>query len=186
MHCDGVARAMTARASFKWASALGASVALFLFWGVVTAIGWPLAWLAPNVIGFPHWLVFSPSTDAAFFGASPTALIARDSAILPLARAEMLMLSGAVGSVGVAVASLAWFALRKGERWALVTLGLVPLPTLFLAGVVMMDYAAKGARFALGDVPPFLILQAIAALLGFALGWKGTAEGSRPKPSTDS
>ena len=159
--------------AFRWRSTLGASVALFLFWGTLEGVGWVVPWFAPGVIGFPRWLVLSAGTDAAYLGASPTVLIAREPAVLALARAQMLFLSGAVGSVGVAVAALAWFPLRRGERWALVTLGLIPLPTLALAGVVFSSYAARGASIGLSDIPPYLIMQTIVTLLGVPLGWVG-------------
>ena len=159
--------------AFHWRSALGVSVALFLFWGIMTGVGWPLPWLAPGIIGFPRWLVFSAGTDTAYLGASPATLIAREPAVLALARAEMLLVSGAVGSIGVAVAALAWFPLRRGERWALVTLGLVPIPTVALAGALLASYAARGARIGLADIPPYLVLQTVVVSLGVTLGWIG-------------
>ena len=152
---------------------LTASTAIFVVWGAVLAVAGGGGAGVVSAVMRDRFIFMSAQADAALFGRSVAQLYAADPALQHTVAIYMTMLSAALGAMGVAVASLAWFGLRRGSAGALVGLVLTPVPIVAWFLVVVMQYHTAGADVGLADVPPFVWLGAMVGLAGGLLGWKG-------------
>ena len=156
----------------SWASPLGASTVLFVLYGLVWfLIGVLTPFLHDSSAG-RTMLFLSPRTDATLFDGDPTSLLA-DPALSRLRSLLMIALGSMLAAAGILVITIALFALRAGQGWALAALtlaGLVVLPFWFL---VFRPYAAAGIALGLGDVPPFMWVPTALLLPAVTFGWIG-------------
>ncbi|HKY88687.1 MAG TPA: hypothetical protein VJ141_01815 [Candidatus Limnocylindrales bacterium] len=157
----------------RWRSPLGVTVGLFLFWGALNAF---LAIFVPASLhsggaGATGALVLTPEADAALLGRS-LADIARDDARLNAYLVSFMdtmcaqMMAYAIVHLG-----LTWFALRRGQTWALWFAGAGALATFVYFIPILFEFA----RF---DAPTdgFVFFTAIPIALIVAatvLGWYG-------------
>ena len=118
-----------------------------------------------------RFVFMSGRTDAVFFGRPLAELYATDPALRDAVGIHMTMLSATLGALGISVAALAWCGLRQRSRAALVGLVLTPVPIVAWFLAVALSYAAKGAVISLADVPPFVWLGSLVAIIGGTLGW---------------
>jgi hypothetical protein len=154
-----------------WGSPLGLSTILFALYGLMYVIIGALApLLLDRGIG-PTMLFISPRADTELFGAAPIELL-RDPVLSRLRSLLITALSGMLVAAGILVLATTLFALREGERWAVVALaGIAVLPFWFL---VFRPYLAADVPLALGDLPPFMWVPAALLVPAAVLGWIGT------------
>lgn len=158
--------------TFRWASPLGASVALFLavgaLWIFVGALTVPLhgRWGAGSVF-------VSKAPDTAYFGGDPPELLARGSALAKLRSLLLTVIAGFLLLAGIAFVALAWFGLKDGQSWALATLGLAGIPAIMLWFLALSDYPRAGVSLSIGVMPPFMWVPALLTPPAIVLGWIG-------------
>jgi lysylphosphatidylglycerol synthetase-like protein (DUF2156 family) len=156
-----------------WASPLGASTILFLLSGLVYLVIGALAPLLHDRGIGPTMLFISPRADTVLFGAAPTDLL-NDPALSRLRSLLITALGGILVAAGILVIATAVFALRDGERWALVSLALAGVAVLPFWVLVFRPYVAAGAALSLADLPPFMWVPAALLIPASVLGWIGT------------
>ena len=145
--------------SFRWLSPLGASVGLFL------AIG--LLWLLIGALTVPfhnrgtgtEMIFVSHSTDREYFGTSPSEILSADPALSKLRTLLLTVIAGFLLLAGILCLSVAWFGLKQGERWALVSLASGGLVAIAFWALALLPYFRSGIPVTIGD--PIL------------LGWMG-------------
>lgn len=158
---------------FGWSSYLGISVGLFLFIGGLWVVIGVLTVLLLNRNVGPRYLFVSNSADSAYFGASPERLLSDDQALFKLRTILIRVIAGFLVTAGLLYISIAWFALRQGHLWALLSLvasGM--LGTLFWA-LALSPYIRQGVQLRIRDLPPFIWLPAVLLIPAFVLGWIG-------------
>jgi len=158
---------------FKWFSPLGISVALFLaigtLWVLIGALTVPLL---GKGIG-PAIIFVSNSTDEAYFGTSPSELLASDPALSKLRTLLLTVIAGFLLLGGALFLSVAWFGLRQGQAWALTALSVAPILALGFWVLSLLPYARSGITLTIGDLPPFMWIPALLILPAIILGWIG-------------
>jgi len=158
---------------FKWFSALGISVALFLaigtLWLLIGALTVPLLGkgIGPAIIFVSH------STDEAYFGRSPSELLASDPALSKLRTLLLTVIAGFLLLAGVLCLSVAWFGLRQGQTWALTALSVAGILALGFWVLALLPYARSGIPLTIGDLPPFMWIPALSILPAIIFGWIG-------------
>ncbi len=76
--------------------------------------------------------------------------------------------------LGVLGISVAWFGLRKGQRWALGAMIVSELAMWPYWAMMISQYTSAGVQVALiGDVQPFVIVPAVLTVPGIAFSWVG-------------
>jgi cytochrome bd-type quinol oxidase subunit 2 len=78
-----------------------------------------------------------------------------------------IALAGTIAAIGIAVAALAWFGVRRGERWAWVTAVVVPVVALAVALPAHYPYNLDTAGH-LGLIYADAVLFTIGAVLALA------------------
>jgi len=159
--------------SFSWLSPLGISVGIFLaigaLWFVIGALTVPLHDRSTG----SEMLFVSHSTDSAYFGASPSELLASTPAIAKLRTLLLTVIAGFLLLSGSAFMLLAWYGLRTGQPWALGTLAIGAVLAIVWWTLALLPYFRSGIRVTLGDLPPFMWIPAILVLPAAILGWIG-------------
>ena len=164
--------------SFHWLSPLGIGVGLFLAWGAFNVV---IGVLAPVLLraasdAVPSLLVISPRADAVVFGADPERILKEQTAVPLVQRLLWQWFAGVLIAFGAATIAITWFALRRGEAWALVVLAIAAVATLASAGLVLETYVRRGAPLGLGDIPPLFTTAAILTPPAFVLSWIGLVQ----------
>ena len=167
---------MTSAFRFRWRSWLGLAVALFLLYGALNFFGALFVPLSLHLNGpgaAGGVLVLSPTADAALLGRSLAELGQREPALGAYLVAFMDTMCAQMMSFAIVHLGVAWFALRRGERWALWTLLIGDL-------VILPYYAAVIQTFARFGVPPGDVSYlggVVIVLVATALGWLGLRRG---------
>lgn len=159
--------------TFRWTSPLGLSVILFLLIGALWIFVGVLSVPLTRKWETPEYLFTSASADNSFYGAPASQLAPPGS---PLAKFRTMMISIISGFLvlgGLLVISMAWFALRQGQLWALVALVLAILAATAFWTFALLPYIRAGVSLRLGDIPPLIWIPAILILPAFILGWLG-------------
>ena len=170
--------------NFRWRSWLGLTVAIFLLWGALNAF---LATFVPvslhrngaGAVG--GTLVLGANEDTALLG-RPLAAIAQDdpklNAFLVTFMDTMCAQMMAYAIVHLAVV---WFALRRGQAWALWTVGAAAVVSFLYFVPIMMTYA----RFAVpvGESMRNIAIPIVIVLAVTALGWFGLRRAQRQSPA---
>ena len=171
--------------NFRWRSWLGVAVALFLFWGALNAglaVFVPVSLHRNGAGAVGGTLVLGANEDAALLG-RPLAAIAQDdpklNAFLVTFMDTMCAQMMAYAIVHLAVV---WFALRRGQAWALWTVGAAAVVSFLYFVPIMMTYA----RFAVpvGESMRNIAIPIVIVLVLTALGWFGLRRAQRPIPAT--
>lgn len=159
--------------TFRWGSALGISVALFLVWGALyVIIGVLTPVLMDRGIG-TQTLIFSVPTDTVVFGASPADLLRTNRPVATLRTILLRIVAALLLAAGLLVLTVTWYGLRTGQMWALGALALTGLAVLPYWWLAYQPYARAGARVWLGDMPPFMWVPAALLIPAVILGWLG-------------
>jgi len=159
--------------TFKWSSPLGISVGIFLAIGALWLLVGMLTMLLLNKTSGPHILFVSNPTDAAYFGASPDDLLATDPALFKLRTILLRVVAGFLVLSGLIFLSVAWFALRERQAWALISLSTGALVAIFFWALALLPYSRQGIRLTISDLPPFIWIPAVLLGPGIILGWLG-------------
>src|SRR5437867_6003613 len=135
--------------TFRWRSWLGAAVALFLAYGVVNflaAIAVPLMLQmgGAGAMGSAG-VVFSGDGDAFLLGRPLEQLRQSDPRLDVLLVSSMQSMCAMMIAMAVLVLGVTWFALRRGQRWALWVLGLSVLLSIPHYLAIAAGYAGQGA-----------------------------------------
>lgn len=154
-------------------SALDWSAGLFLVHGFL--------WIAIGVLTPPlirrdiarRTLIFSNASDTKAFGVEPAELLG-DERVRKLWTTLLDIVAGLLAVGGILVVAVAWFGLRAGERWALVTLTIVPPASLVYWMIAARPFQRAGVRLRLVDVPPFMWVPTAVAMPAIVLGWMST------------
>ena len=151
--------------SLIWAVRLFLFMAAILFVG---GVGIPVAFR----LGRGQFLLFTPRYDRVHFGRAPADIIAREPAVLEVQFLYIDLVATLLLICGVLLASVTWFGLRRGHRWAWWSIFFG-----FVAGGAslartVLPYHLEAA-LGIGDVPPLLWLAVIAPV-ALVLGWRGT------------
>jgi hypothetical protein len=170
--------------AFRWLSPLGASVALFLLYGAALVFALGIQWTFMIHTSTKSAVLTSPRTDTVVFGQPPAAVYQSNPALSTVDTADADWRDGMALCLGFAVTALAWFGLRRGERWALWTLTLVGLGMLPYAVLYMLPVLRAGAPWGLLDPPPLLTFQALVVPVAVLLAWIGLHP-ARSRAATD-
>lgn len=158
---------------FHWLTPLGISVVLFLVYGAIyLAIGALTPIFVDSDVG-SGGLIISGRTDTVVFGDTPEHIRQTNPALIQLRRITVQMLAGMLIAAGVMVVALAWFGLRQGQTWALVTLAVAGVAVLPFWYLTLRPYFAPGVSPTLGDLPPFMWVPAALLVPAVLLGWLG-------------
>jgi len=111
----------------------------------------------PSPIGA---VIISQHADMELLGGSPAQFV-QSGPGQALYRALIDLVGFLLLVFGSFQASVAWYGLRNGKRWALVTL--IVNDVLFISGwlVVLMPYLARGIAIAPFELPPNLLVSAL-------------------------
>lgn len=121
----------------------------------------------------------SKRADTVYYGEAPAELLRGDPALAKMRMTFFLVSSGLNAGLGLLQAAIAWFALRRGQAWALGALVGQQLLVIPLWGLALLPYAQVGAPLPLADLPPFMWWPVVATLVGGAFAWMGLRH---PKP----
>lgn len=144
------------------------------------------AWLiaAGGVATFLYGLVFLFVNFTSFIeiglngnlmGTTKSSLQAQNPTFYNFVSHLQVNLAAFIMAYGLALVALAWFGIRRGERWALWT----ALASFFLALIVGLPIHYVYGLAALGHVGPFYLVIA-TVLIGAWLSWRGMAQTERP------
>jgi len=165
-----------ATTAFRWGSALGVSVALFLATAAVhLLIGVATPIFAGGDIGSKVGLT-GTKADTAMFGEPPKVLQDSNEALVKTRWVTDRWVGALLVALGILEAAVAWFALREGEGWALLALvvaGLAMLPIHYLA---YAPYRAAGISIALREFPPYQWVPALLLVPAAIAGWIGVTK----------
>ena len=159
--------------SFKWLSPLGVSTALFIAMGVLWILIGALTVPFHNRGTGSEMLFVSHSTDAAYFGTSPSDLLASTPALAKLRTLLLTVIAGFLLLAGSTFVFLAWFGLRQGLAWALATLAIGGVLAIAWWALALLPYFRSGIRVTIGDLPPFMWIPAFLILPAIVLGSLG-------------
>jgi hypothetical protein len=158
---------------FRWLSPLGASVVLFILFGLLLLF---IGVVTPFAIMRPGYsqqdLLTSARADTLLFGRTPTELFKDDLALATLWRLMALHLGGMFAGFGIFQIVVAWLGLRHGQAWALWTLTAADLSILPYIALIMSKYTEAGAALGIGDMPPYFMALVIIPI-ALVLGWFG-------------
>lgn len=160
--------------SFHWRSWLGLAVVLNLLYGAANVFLsiYPPITLHLEGAGGAGFLVV-PIADSALLGRTLADLEKND----PRLGAYLLALMDAMCAFMMAYAlvhiGVTWFALRRGQRWALwlLLVGALAIPPYYFA--ISQTYAGYGALFAPLDWAFFFVPYAVVPLGLTIVGWLG-------------
>jgi hypothetical protein len=149
---------------------------LFAVGGVIDALIGALTWVFTRVGDPPpdNTFVLNPRADLVLFGDTPRQLAASDQTVAVLYHLTFDLIGGLLFAFGVLQTSVAWFALRQGQAWALWVLVVADL--IFIAGwgLVISRYAAAGAPLIGGTVlPPNLFVPLVLLIPAAVLAYIG-------------
>jgi hypothetical protein len=156
----------------RWKSVSGVGLALLLVYGalnVVSAVVVPIALEARAVSGIGDGAVLLANGPEEYMLGTTYAQLHRDNPKLDKLLVDtMLAMCAQMMAMAVAFLAIAWFAARRGQRWApwvLLVSGVVWVPYYY---VIARDFAALGATDA-GTAAGMIAMYAIPAVVGAIL-----------------
>jgi len=180
---------LTRTFNFRWRSLLGISVSLFLLWGALNIF---LALFVPTSLhrngagALMGSLVLTREADAALVGRPLSELAQADPKLDAYLVAFMDTMCAQMMAYAIVHLALVWFALRRGQAWALWAAAAGALVSFVYFVPVVQLYARFAVPFE-GFLEGFVIPTAIVVvvfLLATALGWLGLRQTSRPASAT--
>jgi len=159
---------------FRWRSRLGVAVGLFLAWGVLNA---SLAIFVPTSLHLRgaaavNGLVMSGDMDAALLGRSLTDIAHNDHRLNSYLVTFMDTMCAQMMSFALLLLSVTWFALRRGQGWALWVAALASIATFLYYLPVIVEFSRMGVAIdgsAYLFFVPVPVILAVAAVGGFGL-----------------
>jgi hypothetical protein len=118
-------------------------------------------------------LLVSHDADVALLGDSPQHLLDTIPALAAFYRLALDWIGGLLVVFGVAVAAIAWFALRQGQWWGLWCV--VGLDLVFFAtwALIYSTYLRSAAPVTLTTAPPNLVVPALLFVPAFVAPFVG-------------
>jgi hypothetical protein len=157
---------------FRWKSLSGIGLALLLVYGglnVVSAVAVPIALEARAVSGLGDGAVLIGTAPEEFMLGTTYAQLHRENPKLDKLLVDtMLGMCAQMMSMAVAFLAIAWFAARRGARWApcaLLVSGVIWVPYYF---VIASDFGGFGAKDGF-RLAVMISLNAIPAVVGAVL-----------------
>lgn len=129
--------------------------------------------LVANALAMLYRALFDPDFEAgvhALGGATRADLLETNPAVVHYIDHLHVNVAGLMAAAGLAMVALAWFGVRRGQRWALGTA--VAIPVVFLAHSVPEHQTAGFAFDALAHLGPGLVWLP-ALLAGTVLAYRG-------------
>ena len=170
--------------SFRWRSWLGLAVALLLLYGafnVLSAVAVPLSLHRNGAGAVGGTLVLSQTADTALLGRSLAGLDKADPRLGAFLVSFMDTMCAYMMAFALLQLGVVWFALRRGQVWALWTAAIADLAIFPYLAAIIRTYARFG-------VPPgdlsFPVAFAVVIIAATALGWFGLRQGSRSAPAS--
>ena len=84
-----------------------------------------------------------------------------------------MMLAGMLVFSGCIEIGIAWFGLRSGQTWALLTLAIAGIAQIPFWYFVFKPYLNASIHLGLSDIPPFIWIPGVLLLPAIILGWIG-------------
>ena len=125
--------------------------------------------------GFVNFLMISARVDAIVLGRAPAAIVTAEPSVVPMQLLYIDTAASLLLGLGVMLAFLTWFGLRRGHRWAWWSVFLSVVVVVGSMARVAIPYVLK-APFGFADVPPIMWVLVLVPL-PLALGWRGTTSG---------
>lgn len=175
---------MTSAFSFRWRSWLGLGVALFLFYGALNAfaaIFVPTSLHSGGAGAAGNTLVLSPMADTALLGRSLTDVQKADPRLGAFLVTFMDTMCAQMMAYAILQLGVAWFALRRGQAWALWASVIAALASFAYFVPIIQTYA----RFI--TLPSdfwFLIPFGGIVLAATVFSWLGLRQGARTVPAS--
>ena len=85
----------------------------------------------------------------------------------------LTVIAGFLLLAGVLFLFVAWFGLRQGQTWALVSLSVAGILALVFWALSLLPYFRSGIPVTIEDLPPFMWIPALLILPAIILGWIG-------------
>lgn len=164
---------MLASKEFTWISPLGLSVACFLLSGLLYVLIGVLTPIVHKALAGKSYIIMSPRTDSQFFGESTQTLLSRDKNLDDFRGVMYMLLAGLLVFAGLMESGVAWFALRHGEKWAIIALTVAGLAQIPLWLLSYNYYWQRGIHLGLGDMQPFVWIPTLLLIPGVIAGWVG-------------
>lgn len=170
--------------TFRWRSRLGVATVVFLLYGlfnVFAAIQVPITLHAKGAGGLGA-LIVSASADSKVLGLPLDKLATANPALSDYLVAFMDTMCMMMMAFGILQVAVAWFALRRGQRWALWALALADISFIpYLIGwtTIFSRYGVSAGE-SVTSLGGFWILLVVGLIITTALGWSGL----RPQRAT--
>jgi hypothetical protein len=159
---------------FRWRSLFGAAVALFLVYGavnVLSAVVVPVSLHRGGAGAAPGGtLVLSETADAELLGRSLANIDRADPALSAFLVSFMDTMCAYMMAFALLQIGVAWFALRRGRKWALWTLAIADLSLFPYYAAIIETYADFGVTP--GNILAIVVF-AVVTVAATALGWLG-------------
>ena len=170
--------------NFRWRSWLGVAVALFLAWGALNAflaVFVPVSLHRNGAGAVGGTLVLGAEEDAALLGRSLAAIARDDPKLNAFLVTFMDTMCAQMMAYAIVHLAVVWFALRRGQAWALWTVGAAAVVSFLYFVPIMMTYA----RFAVpvGESMRNIAIPIVIVLVVTALGWFGLRRAQRQSPA---
>ena len=174
----------------RWKSMSGIGLALFLFYGVlnvVAAVVVPVSLEARAVKGIGDGaVIFAIGPEEHMLGTTYAQLHRDNPKLDKLLVDSMLGMCSEMMAMAVAFLGIAWFAARRGARWApwvLLVSGVVWVPYYFVIACDFEAFGAKDAYMGAVMVSVYAIPAVVGAML-MLLGSRGPIVASSSRRAT--
>lgn len=159
---------------FRWRSRLGVAVLLFLAWGALNA---SLAIIVPaslhaKGVAAVGGLVMSADMDATLLGRSLTDIAQNDPRLNSYLVTLMDTMCAQMMSFALLLLGVTWFALRRGQTWALWVAALASIAPFVYFVPVLLEFSRMAVAIDSSTYLFFIPVPAIfavAAVGGFGL-----------------
>ena len=170
--------------NFRWRSWLGVAVAIFLGWGALNAflaVFVPVSLHRNGAGALGGALVLGAEQDAALLGRALTVIAQDDPKLNAFLVTFMDNLSALLMAYSIVHLGVVWFALRRGQAWAVWFVGAAALVSILYFVPVMLTYARFAAP--VGNSLPGMAISSMIILVATALGWFGLRRAQRQSPA---
>jgi len=159
---------------FRWRSKLGVAVGFFLAWGALNAflaISAPLSLHRDGAAAIKVLVLISDTMETQLLGRSLADIAQSDPRLGSYLVTFMDTMCAQMMSFALLLVAVTWFALRRGEAWALWAATLVSLVAFVYMIPILIEFNRLGVAIDLTESMFFIPLPAILA--AGAVGWLG-------------
>jgi hypothetical protein len=164
---------------FEWGSRFGCGTALFLtfsgFYVFIAALGLIVLHTSGPASEKYGEIFLGPAIDGALFGKPPWVLMRENLGIRRFALSNLSNVCGLLLALGTSTFATVWFALRRGEMWALWTCvvgnGAMLAVYWFLVMLPAIRFTGVGYR---RMYHPYAVLPTVVMPIATCLCWLGS------------